>query len=96
MTRKTVAAGFGSAAILGLLLWWMTPSLWQAPLIALCIAAMGMLGNLVMAAIKRDRGIKDWGDNLIVGYGSMLDKPESVIFAAPIFFHIIHRWWVVA
>ena len=96
MTRKTVAAGFGSAAILGLLLWWMTPfNLWQAPLIALCIAAMGMLGNLVMAAIKRDRGIKDWGDT-IVGYGSMLDKLESVIFAAPIFFHIIHRWWVVA
>lgn len=96
MTRKTIGTGLFSAAVLGLLLWWMTPfTVWQAPLIAVCIAAMGMLGNLVMAAIKRDRGIKDWGDT-IVGYGSMLDKLESVIFAAPIFFHIIHRWWVLA
>lgn len=34
---------------------------WQAPLIALLIAIVGMLGNLVMAAIKRDRGINSWG-----------------------------------
>lgn len=94
MTAKTIAAGLCSAALMGLVLWWMTPfTLWQAPLIALLIAVVGMLGNLVMAAIKRDRGIASWGDT-IVGYGSMLDKLESVIFAAPIFFHIIHAGWV--
>mgnify|MGYP000987923179 CR=1 FL=1 len=94
MTVKTIAAGLCSAALMGLLLWWMTPfALWQAPLIALLIAVLGMFGNLLMAAIKRDRGIDSWGDT-IVGYGSMLDKLESVIFAAPIFFHIIHAGWV--
>ena len=94
MTVKTIASGLTSATLMGLLLWWMTPfALWQAPLIALVIAVVGMFGNLLMAAIKRDRGIASWGDT-IVGYGSMLDKLESVIFAAPIFFHIIHAGWV--
>ncbi len=94
MTSKTILSGLASATLMGLLLWWMTPfTWWQAPLIALAIAIMGMLGNLVMAAIKRDRGIDSWGDT-IVGYGSMLDKLESVIFAAPIFFHILHAGWV--
>lgn len=96
MTRKTLAAGLLSAALTGLLLWWMTPfQVWQAPLIAALLAAIGMLGNLLMAAIKRDRGIADWGET-IVGYGSMLDKMESVIFAAPIYFHIIHAYWALA
>lgn len=93
MTSKTIASGLASASLMGLLLWWMTPfNLWQAPLIALLIAALGMLGNLLMAAIKRDRGIDSWGDT-IEGYGSMLDKLESVIFAAPIYFHIVHTFW---
>ena len=93
MTVKTIASGLTSATLMGLLLWWMTPfNLWQAPLIALLIAIMGMFGNLLMAAIKRDRGIANWGDT-IVGYGSMLDKLESAIFAAPIYFHIVHAFW---
>ena len=93
MTLKTISSGLASASLMGLLLWWMTPfNWWQAPLIALLIAIVGMLGNLVMAAIKRDRGINSWGDT-IVGYGSMLDKLESAIFAAPIYFHIVHAFW---
>ena len=92
-TLKTISSGLASASLMGLLLWWMTPfNWWQAPLIALLIAIVGMLGNLVMAAIKRDRGINSWGDT-IVGYGSMLDKLESAIFAAPIYFHIVHAFW---
>ena len=93
MTLKTLAAGLASASVMGLLLWWMTPfNWWQAPLIALLIAVLGMLGNLVMAAIKRERGIASWGDT-IEGHGSMLDKLESAIFAAPIYFHIVHAFW---
>ena len=61
-------------------------------LIALAINVMGFLGGLVMSAIKRDRGVKDWG-RLIEGHGGMLDRLDSVIFAAPIFFHIIRYWW---
>ena len=45
-----------------------------------------------MSAIKRDRGIKDWG-HLIAGHGGFLDRLDSVIFAAPIFFHVTRWVW---
>jgi len=53
---------------------------------------MGFLGGLVMSAIKRDRGVKDWGE-MIEGHGGMLDRLDSVCFSAPIFFHIVRYWW---
>ncbi len=54
---------------------------------ALIICLMGFFGGLVMSAIKRDRGVKDWGQ-MIEGHGGMLDRLDSVIFAAPVFFHL--------
>ena len=65
---------------------------WQAALMALAINVMGFFGGLVMSAIKRDRGVKDWGD-LIEGHGGMLDRLDSVVFAAPVFFHLTRFWW---
>jgi phosphatidate cytidylyltransferase len=53
---------------------------------------MGFLGGLVMSAIKRDRGVKDWG-TMIEGHGGMLDRLDSVCFSAPVFFHIVRYWW---
>ena len=53
---------------------------------------MGFFGGLVMSAIKRDRGIKDWGD-LIAGHGGFIDRLDSVVFSAPIFFHLVRYWW---
>lgn len=43
---------------------------------------MGFLGGLVASAIKRDRGVKDWG-HMIEGNGGMLDRADSLVFAAP-------------
>jgi hypothetical protein len=37
---------------------------------------MGFFGGLVMSAIKRDRGVKDWG-HMIEGHGGMLDRLDS-------------------
>jgi predicted CDP-diglyceride synthetase/phosphatidate cytidylyltransferase len=56
------------------------------------ITLMGFLGGLVMSAIKRDRGVKDWG-TMIEGHGGMLDRLDSVCFSAPIFFHVVRHWW---
>ncbi len=94
-TVEGFIGGIASATALGASLWWITPfgSPWKAGLIALAIALMGFLGGLVMSAIKRDRGIKDWG-HMIQGHGGMLDRLDSVVFAAPIFFHITRYWWV--
>ncbi|SOY44787.1 phosphatidate cytidylyltransferase [Cupriavidus taiwanensis] len=93
-TVEGFVGGVASATALGAALWWITPfSPWQAGAIALVIALMGFLGGLVMSAIKRDRGIKDWG-HMIQGHGGMLDRLDSVVFAAPVFFHITRYWWV--
>jgi phosphatidate cytidylyltransferase len=93
---KTVEGFVGGVALatgVGAMLWWITPfNLWQSALIALCINLLGFFGGLVMSAIKRDRGVKDWG-YMIEGHGGMLDRLDSVCFAAPIFFHIVRFWW---
>jgi phosphatidate cytidylyltransferase len=94
-TVEGFAGGVLSATAIGAALWWITPfSPWQAAVMALLINLMGFFGGLVMSAIKRDRGVKDWGQ-LIEGHGGMLDRLDSVIFAAPIFFHVTRYWWTV-
>jgi phosphatidate cytidylyltransferase len=87
-TVEGFVGGILSATALGTALWWMTPfQPWQAALFSFLITMTGFLGGLVMSAIKRDRGVKDWG-HLIEGHGGMLDRLDSVCFAAPIFFHL--------
>ena len=87
-TVEGFVGGVLSATALGAGLWWLTPfKVWQAAAMSLLITIMGFLGGLVMSAIKRDRGVKDWG-NLIEGHGGMLDRLDSLCFAAPVFFHL--------
>jgi phosphatidate cytidylyltransferase len=69
-------------------MFWMTPfNFWQSLLMSLVIVVMGFLGGLVMSAIKRSLSAKDWG-TMIKGHGGMLDRMDSICFAAPIFFHL--------
>jgi phosphatidate cytidylyltransferase len=94
-TVEGFLGGVASATALGALLYWITPfAPWQAALMALVITLMGFCGGLVMSAIKRDRGVKDWGW-MIEGHGGMLDRLDSVIFAAPIFFHLTRYFFAV-
>jgi phosphatidate cytidylyltransferase len=51
-------------------------------LIALLINLLGFAGGIVMSAIKRDRGVKDWG-HMIEGHGGMLDRLDSVCSPPP-------------
>ena len=74
--------------MIGTGLYWITPfSPWQAALMALVITLMGFYGGLVMSAIKRDRGVKDYGA-IIPGHGGIMDRIDSLCFAAPVFFHL--------
>ncbi len=88
-TTVGTIGGILSATLIAIALHGITPfSWWQAGLIGFFICLMGFLGGLVMSAIKRDRGIKDWG-NMIQVHGGMLDRVDSICFAAPIFFHVV-------
>ena len=94
-TWEGLIGGVASATALGAALWWITPfSIPQAAGMALVICLLGFFGGLVMSGIKRDRGVKDWG-RMIEGHGGMLDRLDSVIFAAPIFFHMTRYWFTV-
>lgn len=92
-TLEGLLGGVISASLLGAALFWITPfSVMQAFALSLVITLMGFFGGLVMSAIKRDRGVKDWG-HLIAGHGGFIDRLDSVIFSAPIFFHIVRFYW---
>ncbi|MBB3395895.1 MULTISPECIES: phosphatidate cytidylyltransferase [unclassified Rhizobium] len=92
-TVEGFVGGVASATLIGAALWWITPfTPFQAGVMAFVITMMGFFGGLVMSAIKRDRGVKDWG-HLIEGHGGLIDRLDSVVFSAPIFFHIVRYWW---
>ena len=76
------------ATALGGGLWWITPfTPAQSAAMAFVVVAMGFLGGLSLSAVKRSLGAKDWG-TAIEGHGGFLDRMDSVVFAAPVFFHL--------
>jgi phosphatidate cytidylyltransferase len=88
-TWEGFIGGVLTASGLGAALWWATPfNPWQAAALSFVITLMGFFGGLVMSAIKRDRGVKDYG-NLIEGHGGVMDRIDSICFAAPVFFHLV-------
>ncbi|MBA4150263.1 MAG: phosphatidate cytidylyltransferase [Verrucomicrobia bacterium] len=92
-TWEGLLGGTLSASLLGGAIFWATPfTFWQAFGISLLITFMGFGGGLVMSAIKRDRGVKDYG-TLIEGHGGVLDRVDSICFAAPVFFHLIRFYF---
>lgn len=88
---KTVEGFLGgiiSATLLGTAMWWITPfTPLQAAGMTFVTVLMGFLGGLVLSAVKRSLGVKDWG-TMIKGHGGMMDRMDSVSFAAPVFFHL--------
>ena len=66
----------------------------QAVAMALIACVAGSLGHLVMKALKRDRGITNWGTEgkSVTGASGLLDRVDALCFAAPIFFHSV-RWY---
>jgi phosphatidate cytidylyltransferase len=92
-TVEGLVGGGLSTVLVGAAMWWITPfTPVQSAGMAAVIVIMGFLGGLVMSAIKRSLGAKDWG-SMIEGHGGMLDRMDSVSFAAPIFFHLVRYFF---
>ena len=94
-TWEGFAGGVLTATALGTALWWATPfTPLQSAGMSLLICILGFDGSLVMSAIKRDIGIKDFG-LVIESHGGILDRIDSLCFVAPIFFHLVRYYFVV-
>jgi phosphatidate cytidylyltransferase len=87
-TWEGLIGGCLCTMLVGMILFWVTPfEVQEAAVIALIVALMGSAGGITMSAIKRDRGVKDFG-TLVQGHAGVLDRIDSLCFAAPVFFHI--------
>jgi phosphatidate cytidylyltransferase len=90
-TWEGLLGGSASTALIGMAIYRLTPfNVWQAPLVSMIIAVMGFAGAMTMSAIKRDRGVQDYG-TLVEGHGGVLDRIDAICFAAPVFYHVTRQ-----
>jgi phosphatidate cytidylyltransferase len=87
-------SGAAAAALMGAALFWITPfKAPQAFAMGFIAGAAGTLGEFVMKALKKDAGVRYWGNrSSITGAVGLLDRVAPLCFAAPVFFHSA-RWY---
>ena len=89
-TWEGFLGGVISTTVIGYFLGFLTPL--SAPnviLVSALVAIAGFSGDVVISAIKRDKGIKDMG-NSIPGHGGVFDRIDSLAYTAPVFFHLVY------
>lgn len=93
-TWEGFIGGIASAMLLSLAIRFLTPfSIGETLLVSLFITVAGFCGGAVMSAVKRDFGVKEFG-SVIPGHGGMLDRVDSLCYAAPIFFHYVRYFYI--
>jgi len=95
--HKTWEGLLGGVLSTGILSIWMAPFLTplshaEGFVVGMGLACCGFLGDIVMSSLKRDLGIKDTG-TILPGHGGILDRVDSLVFTAPIFFHYISYFY---
>jgi phosphatidate cytidylyltransferase len=90
--NKTWEGALGALGVAMILPWLLRFSfpffgVWQLILTGLIVGIGGQLGDLSISVIKRDIGTKDMAAT-IPGHGGILDRIDSLIYAAPLFMHM--------
>lgn len=65
----------------------------EGALVGVGLALLGVLGDLLVSALKRDAGVKDSG-TVLPGQGGLLDRTDSLLLSAPLFFYAVERYFV--
>lgn len=91
---KTVEGLLGGLISTTFLAWLLAPHLtpllrWEPLAAGAIIGLGGFAGDVMISSVKRDIGIKDAG-NLIPGHGGVLDRIDSLIVSAPLFFYFVY------
>lgn len=89
-TYEGFALGVLTTAIFAIAMWKFSPfNSWEKAAVAgVVVSCMGFAGNFTVSAIKRDQGVGDF-EGLIEGHNGVLDRIDSLCFAAPVFFHYV-------
>jgi phosphatidate cytidylyltransferase len=95
--QKTIVGFFGGILFvtgMSFALQFLTPefSVFHRILFAGVISVGGTCGDLVVSFIKRDLKVKDFG-HILPGHGGLLDRFDSIIFVAPLIFHLINLFY---
>ena len=81
---------FGTLAMIAGGMFVFRSPLWMLALLGATIALLGIVGDLFESLLKRSAGVKD-SSNLIPGHGGVLDRIDSWLFAAPVYYMFV-RW----
>jgi phosphatidate cytidylyltransferase len=91
--NKTWEGAIGGWLTTAAVFYWLAPyftplSPVHAAIMGVLVPMAGFFGDITMSAIKRDLGVKDTS-RLIPGHGGVLDRLDSLTFAAPVYFHLL-------
>jgi len=88
--KKTMEGAIGGVVIATLVIaavgrYVFASPLWMLALLGAAISLLGIVGDLFESLLKRSAGVKD-SSNLIPGHGGVLDRIDSWLFAAPVYY----------